>query len=101
MYEKIQDYLSREITQREYCEQENLSSNAFLYWLRKYRKEHGLSSEKTAIPSGFISLKLDSESEVSETAMNCEIKFPNGVLIRCHTTSINASLVNLIQALMG
>jgi hypothetical protein len=101
MYGKVQDYLSREINQKEFCQQENLSYSTFMYWLRKYRKEHALPSKRTALPSGFIPLKLTTDSSVSQTPLDCEVKLPNGVLIRCHSASINSSLVNLIQLLLG
>jgi hypothetical protein len=101
MYGKIQDYLSREITQKEYCQQENLSYSTFMYWLRKYRKDHALPSQRASLPSGFIPLKLTSDSAISQTPLDCEVKLPNGVLIRCHSASINSSLVNLIRLLLG
>ena len=101
MYGKIQDYLSREIAQKQYCQEENLSYSTFMYWLRKYRKEHALPSQRTSLPSGFIPLKLTSDSAISQTPLDCEVKLPNGVLIRCHSASINSSLVNLIQLLLG
>jgi hypothetical protein len=100
MYGKIEDFLSREITQKEYCQQENLAPSSFSYWLQKYRKEHGLFSEKAPIPSGFIPLKFSSDSPPTGSATDCEVQLPNGVLIRCHTASINSSLVNLIQKLL-
>jgi hypothetical protein len=101
MYVKIQDFLSREITQKEYCQQENLSYSTFMYWLRKYRKEHALPSQRASLPSGFIPLKLTSDSAISQTPLDCEVKLPNGILIRCQTASINSSLVTLIQSLLG
>ena len=101
MYGKIQDFISREITQKQYCQEENLSYSTFLYWLRKYRKERGLPSQRSSLPSGFIPLKLTSDSPGSQTPLDCEVKLPNGVLIRCHSSSINSSLINLIQLLLG
>jgi hypothetical protein len=101
MYGKIQDFLSREITQKQYCQEENLSYSTFMYWLRKYRKDHALPSQRASLPSGFIPLKLTSDSAISQTPLDCEVKLPNGVLIRCHSASINSSLVNLIRLLLG
>jgi hypothetical protein len=100
MYGKIEDYLSREITQKEYCQQENLVPSTFFYWLQKYRKEHGLSSERDTKPSGFIPIKFNSDSSLRGSATDCEVHLPNGILIRCHSASINSSLVNLIQLLL-
>ena len=101
MYAKIQDFFSREITQKQYCQEENLSYSTFMYWLRKYRKDHALPSQRASLPSGFIPLKLTSDSAISQTPLDCEVKLPNGVLIRCNSQSINSSLVNLIQLLLG
>lgn len=101
MYGKIEDYLSQEITQKEYCQQENLSYNTFMYWLRKYRKEPGLPSQRSSSQSGFIPLKFSSDSPLSGCTTDCEVHLPNGVMIRCQTTSINSSLVKLIQSLLG
>jgi len=55
-YLRIEDFLSREITQIDFCQESGLNKGTFVYWLRKYRaavKEDG--------PNGFIALHPSGE----------------------------------------
>ena len=49
---RIEEYLSREITQSDFCQQSGLSKGTFSYWLRKHRSTSGAEAQ-----NGFITLQ--------------------------------------------
>lgn len=57
---RIEDYLSREITQSDFCQQAGLNKGTFSYWLRKHR-----SDSKQTTQNGFIALQPSVELPLS------------------------------------
>jgi len=59
-YLRIEDFLSREITQINFCQEAGLNKGTFAYWLGKYRA----ASQKES-PNGFIALQPSGEPSSS------------------------------------
>ncbi|TQM48545.1 hypothetical protein BDE36_0230 [Arcticibacter tournemirensis] len=54
MFPHIQAWKSSGLSQKSYCEQNNIASHIFHYWLSKYRiREQGVDTEK-----GFVAVKV-------------------------------------------
>lgn len=68
MYVLVDEWLSSEQTQREYCKEVGIKPSTFSYWVSK-RKESSTAS------LGFI--KVDTRSSLSSAVI--EICYPNGV----------------------
>jgi len=74
----IRKWESGGLNQHHFCTQENIPFHHFYYWLKKYRKENGL----TASTGKFI--KLSAPIKISPENIYAEITFPTGTIIRFH-----------------
>ena len=73
-----------ELTQQQFCDNENLSPHTFKYWYKKYRKEKCSPQVKT--PQGFIPVKVDCIEEpapIQYQHQDITITYPNGVEVKC------------------
>lgn len=97
MFSKVEAYLSGDLTQQQFCEEQGFAKSTFQYWLRKYRKFHNTGN----VSSGdFIPVRLGSINGHQTTPINCEIEMPGKLVIRFHSASLNSSLTNLIHSLV-
>lgn len=79
MFPVIKRYQDCGLTQKEFCEQENLALHVFHYWLKKYKQEQ--PSEPDASPNpAFLPIELTGRAYTKSTA--CEIALPTGIVIR-------------------
>ncbi len=92
-YLRVEDYLSREIKQTEFCEESGVNKATFAYWLKKYRV--GTEEKKQ---TGFITLQPHDEP-VSKVGGH-EITLRRGAVELSFSTLPNLeTLIPLIQAL--
>jgi hypothetical protein len=92
----IEKYLASDLTQKQFCQQEQLAYSTFQVWLKKYRQaqvEPGLkqNSDNSFVPLTFTSTtaKLDSAHYI--------IEYPNGVVLRVSGLIEPQTLLQLIQ----
>jgi len=79
MFPIIKRYFECDLTQTNFCDQEDLALPTFHYWLKKYKQQMSAKSEDTPCRQAFLPLRLTSQSHAEAT---CEIALPNGILIR-------------------
>jgi hypothetical protein len=75
---QVKNYKASQLSQGEYCRQNNLKLSAFGYW---YRKLNHQESEKEYSPKGFIEISgmLKNQNQNGSTANAfAEIEFRNG-----------------------
>ena len=73
MYALIEKSQNSPLSQKAFCQQEDLALSTFTYWLKKYR-----GSQQTA---DFIPMKINERSRQKQSEW-CEIEFPGGIVIR-------------------
>ena len=68
MFSKIEQWQKSGLSQKSWCEKENIAYHIFHYWYKKYRAANDVGG-----PSAFVELKLDT------SAMACaELLLPDG-----------------------
>jgi hypothetical protein len=83
------------LTQRQFCQNNNIALSTFQFHLRKYRQQSIADSEPIA---HFIPLTLSDQASPSGRYSECEIAWPNGLVIRFSTTPAPDYLLALIKA---
>jgi hypothetical protein len=73
MFGLIEKYQNSSVSQKAFCQQEDLPLSTFTYWLKKYR-EHQQTAD-------FIPMKINERSPQKQSNW-CEIEFPGGIVIR-------------------
>ena len=102
MYLAIELWHESRLSQVKFCSREKLSVKTFSYWLRKYRKEKGIStghSKKTSdtfIPVE-IPLSGTPSTDANTNSGRIEVSFPNGVQMSCPAGIDIAQLKTLIN----
>jgi transposase len=92
MYSLIEQYRTSDLKQRAFCEETGIAYSTFQYWLKRYRTDKGTKTAPAQSPgrqqdfeaqtgSNFIALHPRSDI-TAPAAYNCEIRFPNGIIIR-------------------
>ena len=74
MYPMIREYMSTELSQREFCDRHQIELHLFRYWLKKYRDESASNDE-----SGFSSIELELPAKhhiLIRTKSGVEIQIP-------------------------
>jgi transposase-like protein len=101
MYLTIELWQESGLSQVKFCSRENLSVKTFSYWLRKYKKEKGLSVETNKIVcETFIPVEVSRgrTSNVTNPASGrIDVSFPNGVQLSCPVGIDTSQLKNLIN----
>jgi len=87
MYLAIELWQESGLPQSRFCSRERLSIKTFSYWLRKYRKEKGISVGRSKKASDtFIPVEISrgAASTLANThSGRIEVSFPNGVQLSC------------------
>jgi transposase-like protein len=101
MYLAIELWQESGLSQARFCSREKLSVKTFSYWLRKYRKEKGLSIEHgKKVPKTFIPVEISRGAASTGTITNStriDVSFPNGVQLSCPVGIDIAQLKSLIN----
>lgn len=95
MFPLIEQYLTSNLTQKQFCQNEHLSLAHFKYWLKKYRQTPTSSAEPSA-PTPFVALHTTPPSCTTNSA--CEIAYPNGVVLRLNQPTDARLLIQLIHS---
>ena len=85
MFQSIEKWQTSRLSQFHIIKREKSSTSTFSYWLRKYRKEKGLSNPSREKPvKTFIPVEVSKtiEPDVLEVGQ-IEIIYPNSVKISC------------------
>jgi hypothetical protein len=72
MFASIASWLSSDLSQKQWCQDQGIIYHIFHYWYRKYRDEY---SESTG-DNSFVQLSVK-----PETGASCEVIFTNGTKI--------------------
>jgi len=101
MYLAIELWQESGLSQVKFCSCEKLSVKTFSYWLRKYRKEKGLSVKRSNKASDtFIPVEISrgaTSSHANTHSGRIEMIFPNGVQLSCPVGIDIGQLKNLIN----
>ncbi len=85
MFAVIEKYLASDVTQKEFCQQENLSYSTFQFWLHKYRKANNSCKNNESSQAPFVPINF-CEPNARSSHQSCTIEFPNGVVVRFSET---------------
>jgi hypothetical protein len=72
MFANIASWLSSELSQKQWCQDQGITYHVFHYWCRKYRDEHPESTDDNS----FVRLTVKPEAGTS-----CEVIFADGTKI--------------------
>jgi len=98
MYPLMEKYLSSQLTQRQFCQQEALSMSTFLYWLKRYRRNQQSDAQSAR---EFIPLHFTANKGLPIPAQpTCAVEYPNGVVIRLFG-SVNVQMVAQLVRMQG
>ncbi len=75
MFACIRSWKQSDISQKEWCRQQDIPYHLFHYWYRKYKDQQGTGNDKGA----FVQLAV-----TSTTARGCEVVFADGTRIVFH-----------------
>ena len=70
MFASIASWLSSELSQKQWCQEQGITYHVFHYWYRKYRDEHPSTDDS------FVRLTVKPEAVAS-----CEVVFTDGTKI--------------------
>lgn len=98
MFPLIEKYLDSQLSQKAFCQQQNLSFAVFGYWLKKYRKAHrpAPAVAKQAARPAFVPLHVTPSDRRNQNT--CELVFPNGVMLRFSQPVEPDLLIQLIRS---
>ena len=77
MYALIEKSQNSPLSQKAFCQQEDLALSTFTYWLKKFRG----FKQSTGALEDFIPMKINEKSTQKQSEW-CEIEFPGGIMIR-------------------
>jgi len=95
----IEKYLASGLTQKQFCQQEQLTYSTFQLWLKKYRQANAdFAHEQRDQPgTSFVPLTFTPPT----TKADYIIEYPNGVVLHISGATEPQTLVQLIQASGG
>ena len=97
--EHIQAWEQSKLNKTEYCQQNNLSRQAFYYWLKRLKSENGQFSKNSVVSlpftiqdlskrhSGAIVLKIGSKFQTPKTLQ------PGGAIVQCYWSKFRGRLM--------
>lgn len=77
MFPVVENYYASKLSQKRFCEQNEVAPHLLTYWLRKYKTEQ-LSKQEKDLPK-FVSLEI---SNKISTSRGLEVSYPNGTKLR-------------------
>ena len=75
MYPLVEEYLSSDISQREYCQRHQIKVHTFQYWLSKYKQDQIKQNQEDK----FISLEVNELSPSLNQVVR--ISYPSGMIV--------------------
>ena len=98
MFPLIEKYLNSQLSQKAFCQQQNLSFAVFGYWLKKYRKARHSSPlvVKNSTQAAFVPIHVPPPAPAAQSV--CELVFPNGVTLRFSQPVEPNLLIQLIRS---
>jgi len=75
MYPLVKEYLSSDISQREFCQGRKIKVHTFQYWLSKYKRDQIKQNQEDK----FISLEVNESSPSLNQVMR--ISYPSGMIV--------------------
>lgn len=96
MYIAIELWHKSHLSQPEFCKREGVPYHIFLYWLKKYRKQKGISQQQAFIP---VEIKRSNANIqcVPDVPDAITINYPNGVQVLCPAQMSIEHLKGLIK----
>ena len=74
MYALIEQWQQSQKTQASFCQEHDIAYHVFVYWLKKYRGQHGQNGN-------FLAMKFTDHEHTG-----IEIRYPNGIVIQLPRT---------------
>lgn len=75
MYPLVEEYLTSEVSQREFCQSHQIKVHTFQYWLSKYKQEQIKENQMDK----FIPLEVNDSSSLLNQVVR--ISYPSGMII--------------------
>jgi transposase-like protein len=94
----VKKFLESGLTQKAFCQRENLVHGTFHSWLRKYRATQHQPRVSSPSRHGFIPLCVQPAAPATHAAC-CTLEYPNGILIHFSGTVDTQLLSSLLRAL--
>ncbi|MEW5972102.1 MAG: hypothetical protein AB1706_19925 [Pseudomonadota bacterium] len=88
----IEKYLASKLTQKKFCEQEQLTYSTFQLWLKKYRQAKPPAISE--LSNNFVPLTFQTPAATA----NYIIEYPNGVVLHINRAVEPQTLRQLIHA---
>ena len=92
--EKIEAWKTSELTQRQFCKQNDLRFATFTYWRSRLSIRDPSKNGKVILP-----VKVKAPKHQTNSQQSIRIKLPHGVLIECPITLSQADMKNLFSVL--
>ena len=91
----IEKYLASGLTQKQYCQQEQLTYSTFQLWLKKYRQANAdATHERSQSGNNFVPITFQPRVAKGDYI----IEYPNGVVLRVSSSIEPQTLIQLIQS---
>ena len=94
----VEKYLKSGLTQKAFCQRENLVHGTFHSWLRKYRATRRRPRASSPARRGFIPLCVQPVAPANHAACST-LEYPNGILIHFSGTVDAQLLSSLLRGL--
>lgn len=93
----IEKYLAGGLTQKQFCQQQQLAYSTFQFWLKKYRQIKPGAKSDQPVGKQFVPLTFGPALIHSELSFY-SIEYPNGVVLYVNRAIEPAALIALLQA---
>ena len=97
MHGIIEKYLASQLSQKAFCDQEQIAITTFQYWLQHYRKHTHHSAPQAPNPAPFIPLKIKPTAVSAPSA--CRLEFSNGTRLSFDSVPGVELLLQLMRGL--
>ena len=96
MYLAIEIWQESDMSQNAWCKQNNISSNTFKYWLKRYRDDKAPANPaKTFLPVELTT--SDENNDPVSLSREITITYPNGIQVNCPVSIEIHQLLALIK----
>lgn len=96
MFAIMEKYLASGLSQKKFCQQENMNYSTFQSWYKKYRERHNIPPKLVSQKSHFIAIH-EQRNASSAGLFYCQIEFPTGIIIKFAEPPTMAILTQLLQ----
>ena len=103
MFALVEKYLTSDLTQKAFCQQESITYSTFHWWLHQYRhRQRPQTQSRKSKASEFIALQPTvSKNSTALSQPTCTIEYPSGIVVHLFGAVDAPLLSTLLQAQTG